>query len=397
VKERKLVFVVLDGDNKNLTMASILFNYHGARTGHEVIECNTWVEGFNLAKSRGYAHGLFVHSGTVFTDLEEFLRLLDNYPHRGIVGHITDPLNSNNFYLNPQCFFLELAHFEQSDFTVTDYACRKPVRSDQNIHHDYTPFWIKPSDEIGFYQASEFGEGLIAKQLNRNDIIVNWLQHLREHKKYLYNPDLVIEYLKLQQDYKDVAENQLWIFNNEPFTVYSQHTQLVCPASGLYWVFHLIATAVNEIHLVDISKPQIEFAQALWHQWNGINYGEFVYNFMQEQGVKHYNISLDLNAREEKIRLMKRGYFIDTVNYVFEQQCLMHGIENFSDLWPLIKYKTVKFTHGDLVDFVAANLKGKYDLWLSNVFNYKYTLLCHQYKKFELLHKCIAVSNIHKK
>jgi hypothetical protein len=41
-------------------------------------------------------------------------------------------------YLDDQCWFMNINKFEVDDFTVTKVNHPLPIRSDQNLHDDYT-------------------------------------------------------------------------------------------------------------------------------------------------------------------------------------------------------------------------------------------------------------------
>jgi hypothetical protein len=368
-------FVILDGPYKNLTLASIKFKKFGERTNYPIIECQTWAEGFVAAQD--YQYAIFLSSGTVFTDLEEFLKILFSYPHQGLIGHITDPLSvTDAYFLHPQAFLLELDKFTATDFELGNIDMCSATRSEQNIHSNYTPLWLKPGTGQQHYNGKRFGERLIARHINSGHIVVNWNNKLRACKQHLRSQEQVDEFLAMQQDYFDVAENQLWVFNNEPFDLVTRSGHLVTPASGLYWILHLVATEVHTIDLVDISVPQLSLAQELKKNWNGTNYGKFIHEFMKQHNIKHYNLDRTDMTKLEYVQLMKPSVFIDTVNNIFDQQCGAHQIVNFPELWQRAKTKTVNFTQADMIDFLKTNT-GPFDLWMSNITDYKYTMLKH--------------------
>jgi hypothetical protein len=372
-----LVFVVLDGKHRNFTISTIKFDKFGKETGNPIINCSEWVNGFRQAKSHGYKYGLFLSSGTIFTDLDAFLKLLENYPHKGLIGHITDPLNATRpYFLHPQAFLLELDKFKDTDFEISDFEMPVPIRSEKNIHSNYTPLWLSPSKTVKTYVGKEFGEKLISRQLSNGDIVVNWDRHLREFKQYLHTQEMVDNFLTGQNEYLDIATNQLWVFNNEPFSIKNKKSHLVCPASGLYWIFHLIGVDVTTIDLVDISQVQLKFARDLLEKWDGHNYGSFVFEFIKQNKIKHYNLERPNITKLERVKLLKPSTFIDTVNNVFGEQCRMHGIDDFAVRWNLHKTKTVNFINSDIINFLKTHT-GDFDIWMSNIVDYKYTLLHH--------------------
>jgi hypothetical protein len=368
-----LVFVILDGTYKNLSLASIRFEKFGSLTKYPIIECTSWVEGF--LKAQDYSHIVFLSSGTVFTDIEKFINMLNNYPHQGLIGHITD---NGNFSLHPQCFLLETKLFTVDDFNVADYDV-SVIRSDKNIHHDYTPLWLRPGTEIKHYNGRDFGERLIAAQLSRGYIVVNWNNSIRQFKQYLYTSEQADAYIQSQQDYFDLAENQLWVLNNETIEAAPKHKHLVCPASGLFWMLNLINTKIESIDLVDISRPQLQLAKELLDKWDGVDYGTFVYDFIKRNQIVHYNLENPNLSKQERVLLLKRSVFVNRVNTIFAQ----HMPEDFSIRWQKDKTKQIKFYNQDIIDFLKT-ASGEFDIWLSNILNYKYTMLKHSITELQL-------------
>jgi hypothetical protein len=379
-----MIIVIKKGIGLHLTLASVRFDQFGAQRDVSIIECDTWEQGFQSAKNIGVSHALFINAGTVFNDLDEFLQQLKKYPHRGLIGHIVDPLdNTQAFYLHDQCFYLDIEFFSKEDFAIKDFTGPIPVRSEQNIHHNYTPLWLDTGNQVNLYPGKQFGERLISKQLLARRQVVNWKHTLRQFKYFLYSPEEYAEHLLKQQSYLDVAENQLWIFNNESFNIFTQNTRLVCPASGLYWMFNLVNTSLTNIDLVDISDTQIQFAQELWNKWDGNDYGQFVADFVKTNKIQH--ISLDqINLDEiEKLKLKQSSYLRNTVNNTFDALCNMYNIKDFRQLWINRHRVKVTFTKTSIVDFVNTYEHAKYDLWISNILDYKYTLIKHTREQIE--------------
>jgi len=375
-----IVFVIIGQIHKNITLTSIMFDFYGTNTEQCIIEADTWEEGYILANRTDSTHAVFVSSGTVFTNVIKFLEELNKYPHYGLVGHIVDPKNENAFWLHKQCLYLDLSLFDVEDFSVQDFVSIEPIRSPNNIHHDYTPTWLRPSTNTRQYRGQHFGERLIAKQLAAGRPVVNFHQNLRQHKTYCYKQEDVDQYLKDQQDYIELAEKQLWVFNNENYKIYNVHDTLICPASGLYWILHLISTDVKLIKLVDISKTQIQFAKDLWTFWDGLNYGKFVSNFICQYKIKHFHLDNPKIGKLDRIKLLKPSTLIDSVNNIFQQQCHRNNINNFAVKWQAAKNKNIEFYNRDIIDFLKED-NNQSDVWLSNIPDYKYTLLKHQYTK----------------
>lgn len=372
--------IIKSGPNLHQTLATVKFDCHGTSTDQEIFICDEWSCGFAWAKSQGHAQALFVNSGTIITDWPKFRKLIDQYPHSGLIAHlIWKP--DERVYLDDQCWFMATDQFDLEDFSTGTVVHPAPERSTQNLHDDYTPLWIKPTADTAQYNTSHFGQGLIARQLNNNRPVVNWNNTARDLKSYLYQGTLD---LALFQNYKDIAENQLWVFNNEPVVVVGK-SRLVSPGSGLSWMINITDPRTVELQVVDISCTQVKFCQALWTTWNGQDYGTFVWNFIQHNQLVHYEVDNPELTALERLQLKGKTKFIQYVNQTF----VALTPENFTQRWLLAQQtKQVNFYNGSLIPWVLDNDITKYDhVWCSNILDYKWTLLHttpEQYKQFNL-------------
>jgi hypothetical protein len=372
--------IILDGPLRNQTLSGIQFDKHGATTEQEVFICNNWADGLAWAKQHNHKSALFVKSGTMFTDWHQWKTLVNAYPHAGLIAHlIWHP--GKQVCLDDQCWFMELDKFDVDDFTVNTVSHPVPVRSEQNLHDDYTPLWIKPSGTVTEYTAKDFGQGLIAKQLQNNQVVVNWNNAARALKFFLYSG--AIDLVKFQ-DYKSIAENQLWIFNNEPITVVGQ-PRLVSPGSGLSWMLNVIDDATQYLQIVDISCVQLNFCRKLWTTWDGTDYGTFVWNFIVQHKLKHYEVDNPSLTPLERLQLKKQSTFVEYVNIRFANQ----AGEHFTNRWQQAqKTKVVEFCNDNLIDWVLKNDVDSYDnIWCSNILSYKWTMLhttVDKYNNFQL-------------
>lgn len=382
---KKFVFVIVGSKNKKLTYSSIRFSYYGNINNISIIESADFKDGFIQAKNAGFSHAIMAHAGTIFSDVNDFLQILNNYPNKGLIGHIVDPKDpAKYYYLDKQCLFLDLSKFESSDFDNDENILSLvPVRSEKDIHDDYTPLWINGSDENGMFKPGPFSK-LISKNINKKELVVNFNQKLRSTKRFLYTDTDVSEYINSQKEYLTLAESQLWLFNNEQYNIYNVNKNLICPGSGLYWIFHLINTPVESIEIVDISKNQVEFAKELYTTWDGKNYGQFAFDFIAKHQLKHFNLNnpkLDIDKLEQ-LKLKKRSYFIEKVNEIFASELEYYKIFNFQEKWNHRFKVDVSFNNQDILTFKS--LKNKSDIWMSNILNYKYAYIKHYDKDIAL-------------
>jgi hypothetical protein len=382
-----LCIIIKKDQYYNYSYATVRFGPLGDQTKYKIITCNDWKTGFTRAREQGYTKGLFIQSGTVFNDIDNFIRSIESYPHRGLIGHIIDPLDNKEFYsLNPQCFYLDLDNFSADLFDNKEFTSPQIVRSDQNIHDGYTPLWIRPGNKTVTAVQNKFGQRLIAHQLSQGKIVVNWHQKLRDNKIYLYRDEIRDQWIQTLDAYKDMAENQLWITNNQHLPKITT-TKLISPASGLFWIMNLAVGIVTQIDLVDISNPQIRLAEQLLCNWNGKNYSEFVFNFIKQNNIKHLQLDVELTP-VEKLKIQNRKYFCERVDILFQQHLAMFGLtpETFQQKWNTFPRSNVTVHNGNIVELVN-NQKVTVDsdttLWISNILDYKYTWVCSSLQDIE--------------
>ena len=86
-------------------------------------------------------------------------------------------------------------------------------------------------------------------------------------------------------EYYKLIENTLWIFNNEGMKI---KENVFMTGAGVNWMFQK-----GEINIFDISKMQCRFIESLLAEWDGKDYGTFVYNFLRKNKVMHFHINLN--------------------------------------------------------------------------------------------------------
>jgi len=369
------VVVILKDKDLNATLASVEYNQWGQKTNQPIIICDSWHQGFAQAKLDGHVNALFVRSGTVFLDWEKWTTLLDYYPNQGLIAHIIwHP--GQQLYLDDQCWFVDLNKFVADDLLSHVITHPVPIRSEINIHSDYTPLWVRPGNNEQSYFANNFGQGLISRQLNNRHIISNWNNLFRDLKFFCYsNVDVDLEINKKFKDYLELAENQLWVFNNEELTL-TTNAKLITPGSGIFWMLNIIQPDVQEIEIVDISQVQINFCNELWSNWDGTEYGEFVWNFIKRYNLKHFEIDQANLSKIDRIKLRNPVNFKLYVNQKFDQLLTKHQISNFKTRWlEAQQCKTLKITCGNLVHWLLDHPDMISNTWTSNILDYKWTKL----------------------
>lgn len=369
--------VIKKGKYFHYTYSSVRWNQWGKPTEYNIHICDNWEEG--LKQVQGQDLVLFIDSGTVFYDIESFVRDLATYPHQGLIGHIIDPLDNSKFFsLHPQCFLLDPKKFTEDIFVDGEFAAPFIDRSEINIHDDYTPLWLKPGggevESLTPCVQTEFGQKIIAQQITRGKIVSNWHQKLRGNKIFLYRDELRDIWLEKQNPYFELAEKHLWILNNQHITpIDAPH--LVCPASGVFWMLGL---ASDRIDLVDISKYQLNLAKNLVTYWDGVNYGSFVHNFIIKNQVRHIQFDTAMEDLDKRKLIADKQSFCHYVNDRFTKQLNNFNISSheFTRHWRGVSQKKISYNNTNMVDWLlSAGLSSESGVWLSNIMHYKYTWL----------------------
>jgi hypothetical protein len=239
--------------------------------------------------------------------------------------------------------------------------------------------WIKPTNEIETFESDEFGQGLIARQLNNYHGVVNWNNLARDIKHFEYRPGEARTWL---QEYIDLAETQLWIFNNELIPV-TPAEHIVTPGSGLRWILHKCHPEVKTIDIVDISRTQLDFCKQLQYNWNGQNYGQFVWDYIQRNNLKHYELDQPNLTQVDRLRFKKQQFFVDYVNKVFYHTLAEAGIEDFKTAWSGSQCQ-INIVPGNLLNYP---IPPSAQVWMSNILDYKYTLVTTDYDTLDKYEK----------
>lgn len=366
--------VLRDGKNINITLSTIKYNKFGSQTRQPIIICSDWIDGLNQARSLGWNRCLFVDSGTVFVDWDEWVNVIDNYPHRGLVGHIIAKPD-DQFTLHEQCWFMELDLFSQHDFSLAKWPVVEIEQSMKNLHDDYTPLWIKPLESRKAWRYPQsLAEKIMLIHLSNGKHVANWNNKAREIKKFVYDENQITEVRSWLKDYIQLAENQFWVLNNEEIFITKKH-KLLCPGSGLFWIVNAVSESTSLIDIVDISKTQVNFATELWQNWNGDNYGLTAWDFLQRNKLSHFELDQPSMTPLNRLRMKSPNRFIEYVNERFENIMLSFGIVDFKSAWQKTKTRCkVSAQVGNLITWVRDH--NHYDwVWTSNITDYKWTLL----------------------
>ena len=317
-----------------------------------------------------------------------------------IVGHLLednpqDPLNGF-YHLHPQTIFIDLKQwaeigkpnfggFEKLTNTTLPLVERSPV----NIHHDYTPTYLYPTNEIREYTGKvNEGWNLISQVLLHGKKVGNFSDNIRKYKSHMYPEmnddrfekilagDTTIELPAEGPTYGQAAYiketdfvlgnylNSVFVFNNEPLNErmkYNKETKLdtlYAVAAGFkpQWLLTQTDYSGARVVYIDYSEPALNYRKWLVEQWDGNDYIGAInrYKSANPDFMPNWLFEKDYKPEWDK---------------TIEQ---FGGVDAWQDVWN--KYKTLEHRYiktnlfGDYSEMVEdmKNHQGNNLVWISN-------------------------------
>lgn len=249
------------------------------------------------ASSENYNYAVVSTCGTVWADRLDFFDLLESvcYDEIFIEGHILDKKEAY-YELHSQCYILNLKKYRQLGCPMIgkESLCEShiqtiPIRSQENVHDDYTPLNIFPGTISQEYQHKCHGWNIISLGLSRGFSISAFRKELRYSKKYLYPDNLSEIHDRLSEFYLETnVASRNWV---NPFTTASDLNMgpvlpgklknLITPANGIDWVHYLVHHGYDKntrVRFTDYNLLSLEFMKELI-DWNGEDYINFLNDF----------------------------------------------------------------------------------------------------------------------
>ena len=158
------------------------------------------------------------------------------------------------------------------------------------------------------------------------------------------------------EEYYEMIENTLWIFNNEKLKI---KEDVYMTGAGVNWMFQK-----GQVNVYDISKVQVKFIKSLLADWDGNDYGQSVYNFIKDNNLMHFHVNLNEKVDPNKILFIHKEKFITAINNNFEMLK-----QKYAPDWTW-NPSNVNVYNANLIDVLPNVYLGKTNL--SNIFNFKY-------------------------
>ena len=330
------------------------------------------------------------------------LKYAEIHPNFFVIGHIMDKTNQHYLTkgaypgLHRQYLFVNLATWQKLGKPPFDemgvFWDRKPELqnyqlSEDTIHSNYTPAWIKSSKGTQTYAVTSDGSNWIDIACKNNIIIDNLDNDMRACKVFLYpycdteklekvwynKQSPIVDELTNQSQrawirklgyQEEIEKNRVYAFNTETLLLEGARSTtpidfLFSAAAGFKPLAILNANGFNhktEVHYFDWCIESLNYRKNLLQTWNGVDFHKWLF----ENDLK-YNFSSTYRGNYEKF---------------WNQEVSEHGgAESFKKLWD--RYS--KLTHHfHLIDIVTepnklfdliAQYQGNKVLWTTNIWS----------------------------
>jgi len=330
------------------------------------------------------ATGHIIQEAAFFRHIEKWIEKQNFF----VTGHIMDknkpnknnPKGEKGYYgLHKQCMLVNLDYYKKFDKPVfgnksstKEETVVKAIRHSKDIHDDYTPLSLRPTEELTVCTPLVDGWNFINVSLENELSVYNFHPKIREAKQYIY-PSTSAEDLATQlnwiQNIVEYAPTCVFLWNTENY-LDLKYVKLKNPIKKLYSVAasfkpNMILNTFGfgddtEVVFYDYSKPALAFKKLLLTHWDGTDYPSFIswalskYNFSETGGA-----GTETKTRQE----------------LWEREIQAWGSEkNIQEHW--LRYKKLKHTyvHVDICESpekITKLITNEKDsvIWWSNAFH----------------------------
>jgi len=321
--------------------------------------------------------------------------------------HILD--KGGYFHFDPQWFAIDLnvyksigaPAFEEDTTNKIVINTRETIRSLDNVHDDYTPWFLNPGeqDNVTYYSCFKFfGTDIVSELIRNRYHITNIPNIVRNVKTYIYpnqnandisqalmdrtnstefmknlpvTNELVWLFVDTVQSMIRNLEQAYFVLNTENIKQHNLTTEFDCFVGVCGGIKPVILTGqenfkdTSRIYLIDISQAALDWQKYLINHWHGdILDFEAVYKTFQSLNSHYFPI---LNGSIDKIL----NEFLASANLTREE---------FQSLW--IKYKNkehyfikMNLLEDDAADKIIDMITGSSAyIWTSNSFFMDYIM-----------------------
>lgn len=290
-------------------------------------------------------YAVVLTTGTEFINGYDWFDAVEEYCQDGffLAGHILD---RKEFYyeLHEQCYIINLESYKSLKCPAigkvehfSPHLQLEPDRSNESIHDDYVPTWIKRGSELKQYNHKAHGWNIISLGLKYNLSIKPFDGRLRDNKHHYY-PEYDSYFNQaafLHQRQGFCNSMALYLGNSETVIPLPSNTiieQLIVPASGLNWVKYLIDNGYGEnttVDFYDYSFLTLEYMRHLIQEWDGVNYKEFALNYFKNK-FNFINTEVPYCGSITEDNIADWKHIVSTVKFNYRWLDLLNPNNDFS-------------------------------------------------------------------
>jgi hypothetical protein len=334
-KKHNIVFVCIDIFNsiKDIYAKELLMNMaeyqisHFTSKGYDMyISNDETVTLKKIVNSYDYA---VVFSSDSELEGDNFLNNLHELLKKDffIAGHVLDRKEAY-YELHQQCYVVNLKKYQIYNCPNIGYfeknkkhVQKKPLRSNENFHHDYTPFWIKPGNDLQEYYHQCHGWNIIKIALDHQENIEIFNENLRNSKRCYYGAyekDFLEHSEYIYKKYNFCNSRMFYPINTEEIQSIKLEgpiKQLAIPASGFNWVKYLDMYGYNsdtEVLFYDFNPNSLYYMKETVQKFTDGDYESFL-----KKINKNNTVDWVCNRKEIKDHFLQiRKTYIECVNVV---------------------------------------------------------------------------------
>jgi hypothetical protein len=352
--------------------------------------------------------GHLIKDESFFNYIEEYVNNIDFF----VTGHIMDKQSKNSanpkgngyYGLHKQCLLVNLAYYNKFDRPVfgnkednEEQRLAKAARHSKDIHDDYTPISLAPTEETCICTPLVDGWNFINTSLKNGLTVYNFHPKIRNTKQYVY-PNKSIEELENQLSWINsiisIAPNCVFFWNTEKYYDI-KHLKKTNKVNKLYsvaasfkpnMILHEVGfTEDTVVEYYDYSKSALAFKKLLIQHWDGEDYPAFLkwatakysinetkgagtenksYNELWEREIERWGTEATLKEHWTNYRKLSHNY---TYTNIFKDPAAITSrITNDENLiiWWSNAFHTVNahYTLG------LTGVKQAYDNWITAIY-----------------------------
>ena len=252
-------------------------------------------EGIENTISQGKKYMLFIQLGNQIDIGWPLIHALGNQMKEDdykFIGHVLDYKNGGSFFIHPQMFLIDAVWAKNNNIDSIQSSEQEKIwtgykveRSDENFHDDYTPLWVKGTNEVKEYKGRGLGWSIIEKLCETGSKFAPFDRAVRKEKSFIYphvNPDTSL--IHRANIINCASDGKVYLGNTENIrhdiiADYQNVKNLMLPASGSStFLYPYLLKNVKFVTVYDNNPLALYIFEKMWYEWDGVNYQKYLEN-----------------------------------------------------------------------------------------------------------------------